>query len=313
MSMPILELVCLAIVAIYVVARLVRARAGAERRAFVLRFGALAIAAAVGENSMIRAYGAYAYARSWSLFVDQVPVVVVLVWPVVIDSAATLARRVIARGTDETGAVARTALLTAAIVFADASLIEPIAVLAGLWSWTEPGLFEVPLVGIAGWAMFAGAATAVLERGAATAVLERGAPERSGRLGPALGTYALTILLAPAVAHALVLASWWGLFRWTQGSIAPATGIAVAWIVLGAATIAAFRLGRRVPLADVLLRAPGAAFFFGLLAIVGASDGTHGLLFFYALAFAPPYLAAMASRVAVGDRGAAGIGALAKR
>ena len=88
-----LELVCAAIVAIYVAARLVPVGAG-ERRAFLARFAALALAAFVGEDSVIRVYGYYAYARTWSVWVDKVPVVIVLVWPVVIDSAAA-ARRLI--------------------------------------------------------------------------------------------------------------------------------------------------------------------------------------------------------------------------
>ena len=73
----------------------------------------------------------------------------------------TLARAVLgappahARGSRSSS---RVALLGAAIVLADASLIEPIAVRAGLWRWTEPGLFAVPLVGIVGWAFFAWAA-----------------------------------------------------------------------------------------------------------------------------------------------------------
>ena len=34
---------------------------------------------------------------------------------------------------------------------------------AGLWTWTEPGLFAVPPIGIIGWAYFAGAAMACLD------------------------------------------------------------------------------------------------------------------------------------------------------
>lgn len=280
MSMAVLELVCLAIVAAYVGARLARAPDAAARRAFVLRFAAIAVAAVAGEDSMIHAYGAYAYARSWSVFVDRVPLVVVLVWPVVIDSAAMLARRVvIADALGDHRAVVRTSVLTAA----DASLIEPIAVRSALWSWSDAGLFDVPLVGIAGWAMFAGAATAILEHG-------------SGR-GKASLALLFTIVLAPLATHGLVLASWWGLFRWVQGPVATTTAIAIAWVVLGATTLWAWRVGRRVPLADVLLRAPGAAFFFGLLALLGNEIHDRGLLLAYALAFAPPYLAAMASRL----------------
>ena len=90
-----LELVCLAIVATYVLARLARAGDAAARHAFTVRFAALAVASFVGEDTVIRAYGFYAYATGWSARLDQVPLVIVLVWPVVIDSAATLARAVL--------------------------------------------------------------------------------------------------------------------------------------------------------------------------------------------------------------------------
>src|SRR5439155_24844517 len=114
------------------------------------RLALLVVASWIGEDSVIRVYGFYHYARGWALFVDQVPLAIVVIWPVVIDSAWGLARCLAA------GARAQ-ALLAAAFVLADASLIEPIAVRAGLWRWTEPGLFAVPPVGILGWALFAGA------------------------------------------------------------------------------------------------------------------------------------------------------------
>ena len=65
--------------------------------------------------------------------------------PVVILSALELA---------ESLTKTRTTLLCAAIALADAALIEPVAVRAGLWRWHEPGLFGVPPIGILGWAFF---------------------------------------------------------------------------------------------------------------------------------------------------------------
>jgi hypothetical protein len=66
--------------------------------------------------------------------------------------------------------------------------------------------------------------------------------------------------------------------------------VALAWLVLGGVALVAVRrrLGRRVPATDLWLRAPGAAFFFVLLALYGR-DLTS--LCAWSLAFAPPYLA----------------------
>jgi hypothetical protein len=266
-----LELVCLAIVAAYVALRL---RSG-ERRAFLVRFSLLALAGFIGEDTIIRVYGAYAYASTWSVHLDRVPLVIVLVWPVVIDSARSLARVLVKPSP------LRVALVAAAIVLADASLIEPIAVRAGLWRWTDPGLFGVPLVGIAGWAFFSGACVFVLERTRAM----------------------LVVVVAPIATHALVLATWWIVFRWIQGPLPDAAAPIVVWIACTSLAV----LARRANVTRTLLlsRLPGALFFFALLgctlaapwpfaapdlATYAAPPARALLLLVYAAAFAPPYL-----------------------
>jgi carotenoid biosynthesis protein len=290
-----LELVCLAIVATYVLARLARAGDAAARHAFTVRFATLAVASFVGEDTVIRAYGFYAYATGWSARLDQVPLVIVLVWPVVIDSAASLARAVLGGGRAH---APRVALLGAAIVLADASLIEPIAVRAGLWRWIEPGLFAVPIVGIVGWAFFAWAAILVLERAPAAARLA-------------------VVVLAPVATHVLVVASYWVLFRWIAGERSTGAATALVWgtsVVVSSMVARASARGRglaTVPLAELLLRLPGAAFFFVLLGMTSSAPrgfaapdlrayatpvaGGFALLV-YAAAFAPPYLTALAVR-----------------
>ena len=37
------------------------------------------------------------------------------------------------------------------LILFDAALVEPVAVSAGLWSWSESAVLGVPLIGIAGW------------------------------------------------------------------------------------------------------------------------------------------------------------------
>jgi hypothetical protein len=158
------------------------------------------------------------------------------------------------------------------LVDADASLIEPIAVKAGLWSWTEAGPFTVPVIGVLGWGFFAFGVVLVLERRAH---------------GPA--ARAAVLVAGPAAAHVLLLSSWWAALRWLpRGDGAEAALVVLAWLV---SLFLAARVGLRagvVTLADLLLRVPAAAFFFVLLAIYARDDVP---LVAYAVAFAPPYLA----------------------
>jgi hypothetical protein len=256
--MWLVELACVAIVGLYLSARL---RSAAAARPVVERLLLLAAASFVGEDSVIRVYHFYGYSRGWHLFLDRVPLLIVLIWPVVIDSAWTLAHRL-------TGGARRwLPLVAAAFVLADASLIEPIAVRAGLWSWSEPGLFAVPPVGVLGWAFFAWAAVTLLER-----------------VGVGV------IVLAPLATHGLLLASWWGALRWVSAPIAGFTAASTAWALLlpAALLIWTLNLRARVPPRDLWARLPGAAFFFVLLA---AQPLRSWALPMYALAFVPPYLA----------------------
>jgi uncharacterized membrane protein len=258
--MTALEAVALAIVGLFVVGR---ARLG-DARGFVVRLALLVAASFLAEDSSIRLYGFYAYDARWSLFIDQVPLAILLIWPVVIHSAWDLARHLLGRGDR------RVALAGALLVLADASLIEPVAVASGLWRWTEPGLFTVPPIGILGWSFHAGLCMVALEH----------ANGRSSREALALVT--------PIGTHAALLASWWGLFRWVNGPIAAWPAVVALWCLAGVVLIASLR-GRarsRVPLGEMLLRVPAAAFFFVLLALYGR---TQPALVAWTLAFAPPY------------------------
>jgi hypothetical protein len=256
---PALELACLAIVVAYVSLRL---RGAADRGAAARRLALLAAAAWVAEDTVLRAYDFYAYAPDWSLFLDRVPLLIVLIWPVVIDSAGELAAAL--------GSGRRVPRIAGLIVLADAALIEPIAVHAELWAWRHPGWFAVPPIGVLGWALFAAVAIALLDRW----------PGRRG---------ALAIVAAPALVHVGLLAGWWGALRWIDRPLAAAPLVAVAWILAIAVTRQAAR-GAPAPRPLILRRAPGAAFFFGLLLWRPAPTE----LVAYALAFAPPYLALLA-------------------
>lgn len=287
------ELVCLTIVAVYAALRLrdLRERVPGEspglRKSegkpwdFVLRFALLAVSSAIAEDTIIRAYGYYGYATTWSLFLDRVPLVVILVWPVVVDSASVLARAILG---ERARAPLGLAALTAGIVLADAALIEPVAVRAGLWRWTEPGVFGVPLSGILGWAIFAFVSTFVLETRARLAILAIG----------------------PIATHVILVAAWWGGLRHAE---VPISSFATALVVWGVSVAFVTRAAARpVPMSALLMRAPGAVFFFVLLTMTIAGPAPFAapwnaswiappapaaLLVMYVAAFAAPYVTAV--------------------
>jgi len=259
----VLELTCVALIVMYVLATLLR---GGDRAGFLRRMLLLVVASWLTENSVIHAYGFYAYSPEWSVFVDRVPLMVIVIWPMVIHSSWLLARRLLGEGHRAIP------LVGGAMVFADASLIEPVSVKAGLWWWTHPGLFEVPIIGVLGWALFAGLCMAVFERW-------RGRP---GEL--------TTLALAPLGTHLLLLASWWGCFRWIEGTIPAWPAVALVWLVSVLLTTAAIRrrVFDRMPLGELLLRVPAALFFFVLLGLYGRGEPA---LVAWVAAFAPPYCA----------------------
>lgn len=262
-----LELSCAAIVLTFLV---VRAGRHPHPQVFLRRMALMSLAGWISEDTVIRAYGFYHYSPKWSVILDHVPLMIILIWPVVIHSAWDLARHLAGR------CHPRLPWLAAGFVLADASLIEPVAVKSGLWWWTEPGLFDVPPIGILGWAIFSGFVVRIFERSEARQDDLR--TDLSALVVPAIGT------------HVVLVALWWAAFRWTNAQIPDLAGVALVWTLALAFTARAVarRARRKVPFVEMLLRAPGAGFFFVLLALHGTDRLT---LVAYALAFAPPYLA----------------------
>jgi len=267
-----LEILALILVACYAV---LRARLGPEPRRFLVRAALVVVASWVAEDTVIVAYGFYRYSPEWTVFVHRVPLAVILIWPCVIHSQWDICRYLLRHQAGRRAAWS-VPVAGAALVLADASLIEPIAVQAGLWEWTRPGFFDVPPIGIIGWALFAGLCLALLER--------------SERRGGSVWEGAAVILVAPAGTHGLLLGLWWGALRWVSTELSPWPFVAGAWalsLALAAAAVRA-RAKERVPPAEMWIRVPAALYFLVLLIVFGR----HKLpLVLYALAFAPPYIA----------------------
>jgi hypothetical protein len=267
MTLPGLEIVCAAIVALYLV---IRSRLDPAPARFLQRLGFIAAAGALGENTCIILYGFYAYDPAWSVFIGHVPLMVILIWPVVIHSAWDLARHLGA-----TGAVGLP-LAVGLLVLADAAFIEPISVHAGLWWWTRPGFFGVPPIGVLGWAVFAAFCAACLRA--------------AGRRDGSIRIEASLVIVAPLLTHLVLIALWWGALRWVSVPIPGTAAVLTAWGVSVIATAWALKRGarRRLPFVEMGLRIPAALFFVALLAthLEGA-----GALLLFALAFVPPYVA----------------------
>lgn len=247
----------------------VEARRGpAALRAFLRDAGLIGLSGWLAEDVCIRLFGFYGYSDGWMLRADQVPLLIGCIWPFVVLSAREVAR-VLGK---ERGLALRTGLV---IVF-DAALIEPVAVRAGLWSWSEPGLFGVPLVGVLGWGVFGALCVWFL-------ALCDAWTARSGRLF-------WRRLLLPVVtclsANALLFVLWWALLRWFwRGPVS--TRVALALVSASSLLFLSQARGKRgaFPFGLSGPRAVAAALFFALIAAVG-----DRWLWFYAMPFALPYL-----------------------
>lgn len=240
-------------------------------------YGALALAGYIGEETCVRLYRFYAYAPGWDARIDEVPILVPLIWPLVILSARSVAEALLGDT-----AAARRALAVGALVVADASLVEVVAVRAGLWSWADGGHLGVPVLGIVGWGFFAFAAD-----------LARSALDRAPRIVALAGV----VVLAPLATHALILIAWWAFFRWTlRGDLGVGSIVALGVLSIGA-TLGALMLrrrGRAMALDVATPRMAAALLFFTLLATTAApwDDATARGLWIHAAAIAIPYIAA---------------------
>jgi hypothetical protein len=231
----------------------------------------LALGSWLGEQTCISAYRFYEYRADWWLFLGDVPLLVVLIWPMVILSA-----RAVVKALWPGGMAGTQALRVGFFVVLDASLMEVVATSSGLWRWAEEGYLGVPLIGILGWGFFAGTASWGLD-----------ACKRAW-------TWALIPLGAVIATHALLLAAWWGALRWgPRGSLPPEFILAFAGLAAGAAVaVSRVRARHRLDRRTAISRVAAFAVFLGLLLTVEQRTEPRWLWIHVALV-AIPYLLAV--------------------
>lgn len=235
----------------------------AKTEAHLLRsYVALALSSYIGEETCIRFYRYYLYQPNvfepsqWHFRLDMVPVLVPLIWPLVILSARQAIRALFPRIEG-----VRLALAVALLVCFDASLVEVLAVRATYWNWANGGHLGVPLIGILGWGYFTFGAIYMIER----------------------ADTPLRFLAVPVVSfastHGLILASWWGLFRYLPHVPRHDThaigAVVVVSVVALAIAIERRRRGLFIPLAVVLPRLIATALFFALLWLVARDQPVY--------------------------------------
>lgn len=270
--MLLLELTAISIIIVSVVSRPLEQP---EKRQFLIRVAIVSAAGWIAEESFILLYGFYEYNPNWSLFLAHLPLLVIIVWPLIVISAWELASQILRPGHR------LVPLAAGAIVLTDALLVETVSVHSGLWSWNEPGIFNVPPIGVLGWAYFAFLCILIFEE-----VRRRNVTK---------WFYLLALVLPVIGTHVLLLTTWWGVFRWINIPVDPKLAAGSAWALslFLVYAILRHRTGTHVERNILLLRLPAAIFFFTLLAL-NARDSA--LLVVYGIAFAPPYLTLMAQQ-----------------
>jgi len=133
------------------------------------------------ERTAIAVFSSHDYGHVWRSAVGGVPLAVAVTWSAVIVAAMALASR-LARSA--AGRAAAAALIGVSLDL----LMEPVAVRAGLWSWTPPGPWlSVPVGNFVGWVVILGAYTVGAERWGGAGSLATQALRRLALGGAAVG------------------------------------------------------------------------------------------------------------------------------
>ncbi len=251
MPLSLFEALALLVVLVTLALSLAALSSAGARARYLGDYLLVALAGFVGEVLAMRAYRYYGYSPDWHARVLGMPVLVAAIWPLVIFSARSVREALFPAASP-----ARRAAILFGLVLADATLMEVLATRAGLWSWEEPGLLDVPVLGILGWAYFAVAIDVLLDR---LKGLSR-------------------LLVVPAsvlVAHALIIASWWYGLRWAPRidvSLPALVVLAVASLLACRAALGLRRFQRTLPRSVVSPRLAATLLFLALFLTTAAGD-----------------------------------------
>ncbi len=239
------------------------------------------------ERTAIAVFSSHDYGHVWRSDVGGVPVAVAVTWSAVMVAAMALAAR-LARS------LVGRALAAALIGISLDLLMEPVAMRAGLWSWTPPGPWlEVPVGNFVGWVVILGAYTLGAERWGGSGSLIAQAVRRLTLGGAAVGVL-------------LTVGSVWratGAERLFSGSRGWA-----AWGLL-LATTAAMALPPRASSATATCAPAGEAPERGLAARLGSARGPlpAAVLLLLAAVFAADAVAQADARLVLVALGSAGV------
>lgn len=310
MNWTLFQIACLVVLA-FAYALLYRDTAPAERRRLTTTILLIAVTSWAAEETSILRYSFYGYPDTWWLKLDEVPLIVVLIWPLVILTADQVIRALFP-GLSRIGHAFAISLM----VFIDASLVETVAVASDLWSWVEGGYLGAPLIGLIGWAAYAFSIALVLPTpipkspsrvthapdcarpsptpSSLTARLTRRLDHLAAILhspSPWLA-YLVTCALSLAVTHALLVLTWWAFFRHALRDELPHYAAWIALAVSISISVIMVRRPHRIPLATAIPRAAATSVFVVLLAVY--ADGPPLYVHFAAIAL--PYLALISWR-----------------
>lgn len=245
MSWPLFQSACLVVLAFAYAWSIAHAP---DRRRAIIEIALVFVAAWAAEETAIVRYRFYAYPDAWWGKLDEMPLLVAAIWPMVVLSSRALVDVFFPRAS-----TAVRALAVGVAVVIDATLVESIAVAAGLWGWVEGGYLGVPLIGLFGWGAFAASMTFALDR-------------ISRRSGPRPLVALATVLGALAGTHALLVAGWWLFFRHALRAELPSWTVGLVAAALVALGLHLRRRGR-LPIALVVPRVAATSVFVVLLVV----------------------------------------------
>ncbi len=309
MNWPLFQTACLVVLA-FAYALLYRDTAPSERRRLTTTIVLIALTSWAAEETSILRYGFYGYPDTWWLKLDEVPLIVVLIWPLVVLTADQVIRALFP-GLSRIGHAFAIGLM----VFIDASLVETVAVASDLWFWVEGGYLGAPLIGLIGWAAYAFSIALVLPSHPKSPSPVTRSPD-SARPSPTPASFTtrlthrlddlahdlhspspwlaclVTCAMSLAVTHALLVLTWWAFLRHALRDELPHYAAYIALAVSISISVIMIRRPHRIPLATAIPRAAATSVFVVLLALY--AEGPPLYVHFAAIAL--PYLALISWR-----------------